>query len=294
MRTSFVGHKITNIIPVDEIDTIHYFELDKNFQSRGETHDCWEFVYVDKGILIAEADGQRHTLRQGDGIFHKPGEFHTHSANKTVAPNIFIITFVCKAAGMEYFRGRILHIPEKLRPMIANILFESHNTFEMPFNQVYLREMKMKEGGVIGGLQMIRTYLEQFLILLLRNESSEEKTVFSTRENMEGHIAAQIAETIEESVYGSKTSVEEICNIYGYSRAYLSRIFKEKHGCTMTDYTARVKIEEAKRLVREKSMNFTQISDALSFSNPLYFSRVFKRVTGMSPTEYKKSVKMNY
>lgn len=293
MRTKYIGHKIPNILPVDEIDTIHYFELDKNFQSRGETHDCWEFVYVDKGVVVAEADGVRHVLGQGDGIFHKPDEYHTHSANKIVAPNIFIITFVCKSPSMAYFQGRVLHIPEKLRSLIASILSESHKTFEMPFNQVYLREMKVKHDGVIGGLQMIRTYLEQFLILLLRNENLEQKSVFSTRENMEGHLAHQMAKTIESGVYGAKMTVEDICNSHGYSRAYLSRIFKDNHGCTMTEYMSRVKIDEAKRLMREQSMNFTQISDALSFSNPLYFSRVFKRVTGMSPTEYCKSIKID-
>lgn len=293
MRTNFIGHKISNILPVDEIDTIHYFELDKDFQSRGESHDCWEFVYVDKGEVIAEADGVRHILKQGDGIFHKPDEYHTHSANKIVAPNIFIITFVCKSASMEYFQGRVLHIPEKLRPLIASILAESHNTFEMPFNQVYLREMKVKPNSAIGGLQMIRAYLEQFLILLLRNEARHQVTVYPSRENMEGHIAQQIADTIEKSVYGTKTNVEQICNMHGYSRAYLSRIFKENYDCTMTEYMSKVKIDEAKRLMREKRMNFTQISDALSFSNPLYFSRVFKRVTGMSPTEYCKSIKID-
>lgn len=293
MKTSFIGHKISNIIPVDEIDTIHYFELDKDFQSRGETHDCWEFVYVDKGVIIAEADGVRHVLNQGDGIFHKPDEYHNHSANNIVAPNIFIITFVCKSQSMEYFQGRILHIPEKLRPLIASILTESHNTFEMPFNQVYLREMKVKQDSAIGGMQMIRTYLEQFLILLLRNENREQKNLFSTKENLEGHLAEQMAKTIEDSVYGTKTTVEDICDIFGYSRAYLSRIFKDNHGCTMTEYMSRVKIDEAKRLMREKSMNFTQISDALAFSNPLYFSRVFRRVTGMSPTEYSRSIKID-
>lgn len=293
MKTSFIGHKISNIIPVDEIDTIHYFELDKDFQSRGETHDCWEFVYVDKGVIIAEADGVRHVLNQGDGIFHKPDEYHNHSANNIVAPNIFIITFVCKSPSMEYFQGRILHIPEKLRPLIASILTESHNTFEMPFNQVYLREMKVKQDSAIGGMQMIRTYLEQFLILLLRNENREQKNLFSTKENLEGHLAEQMAKTIEDSVYGTKTTVEDICDIFGYSRAYLSRIFKDNHGCTMTEYMSRVKIDEAKRLMREKSMNFTQISDALAFSNPLYFSRVFRRVTGMSPTEYSRSIKID-
>lgn len=292
MRTKYIGHKVTNILPVDEIVTVHYFELGKDFKSRREQHNCWEFVYVDKGSLIAEADGKTHFLGQGDGIFHMPDEYHTHSANNRVAPNVFIISFVCKSQGMSHFKNRVLHIPEKLRPLIARILSESQNTFEMPFNDVYLRKMEFKDDSTIGGLQMIRTYLEQFLILLLRDEAKDNVSVYTNRENAEGHIARQMVKTIEDSLYGTKTTVEDICKIHGYSRAYLSRVFKDNYGCTMTEYMSKVRIDEAKRLMREANMNFTQISDKLSFSNPLYFSRVFKRVTGMSPTEYCKSIKI--
>jgi len=61
----------------------------------------------------------------------------------------------------------------------------------------------------------------------------------------------------------------------------------------MGEYLILLKIEKAKQLIREKEFNFTQISDMLAFSNPLYFSRVFRRVTGMSPREYLNSVKIN-
>jgi len=291
MRTKYIGHKISNTISVDEIVTVHYFELGKNFQSRGEQHDCWEFVYVDKGEVLAQADGVDYILNQGDGIFHKPDEFHTHSANNLVAPNVFIISFVCHSPSMKYFQNKILHIPEKLRHFISNILAESRNTFEMPFNEVYLKKMKLKHNSTIGGQQMIRTYLEQFLIMLLRNENSAQVAIFSAKENMEGRLAGKIAETIEQNMYGPKITVDEICIKHGYSKAYISRIFKDNIGCTMTEYMAKVKIDEAKHLIREKNMNFTQISDMLAFSNPLYFSRVFRRVTGMSPMEYRKSIK---
>ncbi len=78
-----------------------------------------------------------------------------------------------------------------------------------------------------------------------------------------------------------------------YSKAYLSKIFKAYCGYSMGEYLILLKIEKAKQLIREKEFNFTQISDMLAFSNPLYFSRVFRRVTGMSPREYLNSVKIN-
>ena len=58
----------------------------------------------------------------------------------------------------------------------------------------------------------------------------------------------------------------------------------------MADYFIKKKIEYAKRLIRENKYNFTEISDRLSFDNPQYFSRVFKRVTGITPTAFRNTL----
>ena len=78
-----------------------------------------------------------------------------------------------------------------------------------------------------------------------------------------------------------------------YSKAFLSKVFLNEYGQTIHDYITYIIIKEAKTLIREKVYNFTQISDMLCFSNSLYFSRVFKKITGMSPSEYNKSIKSN-
>ena len=52
-----------------------------------------------------------------------------------------------------------------------------------------------------------------------------------------------------------------------------------------------MKIDFAKQLIRENEMNFTQISDFLSYSSIHYFSRQFKKLSGMTPTEYATSIK---
>ena len=75
-----------------------------------------------------------------------------------------------------------------------------------------------------------------------------------------------------------------------YSRAYLSKIFRQTTDYTILEYILMLKIREAKKLIREGNYNFTQISDKLAFENPHYFSRVFKRITNMTPGDYKKSV----
>ena len=138
---------------------------------------------------------------------------------------------------------------------------------------------------------MIRTYLEQFLILLLRQEYGTANRL-SGQISDENHIALQMKRKLDMCIY-QRFSVENFCYEMRYSKSYLSRIFINEYGTTIHNYIINAKIKEAKTLIREHTYNFTQISDMLCFSNPLYFSRVFKKVTGMSPSEYKHSVKLN-
>ncbi len=290
---TYIKHKIANIINIQKIVTLHYFEFERSFRSKGESHDFWEMIYADKGDLHIKLKNKELTLSQGECYFHKPNEFHTHYANGIVAPNIFIISFVCNSQSIKIFKGKKIRLPAKLKPIISNIIDEGRKTFDLPFNDPELKELKLKDSSIAGGQQMIRTYLEQLLILLLRHECDTSDTnVFSSKETMMEHVAEEMLKKLDTYAY-KRISVDRFCKEMKYSKAYLSKIFKQNYNCSISTYITKVKINEAKKLIREHNYNFSQISDMLMFANPLYFSRVFKRTTGMSPTEYKNSVKID-
>ena len=60
------------------------------------------------------------------------------------------------------------------------------------------------------------------------------------------------------------------------------------------EHCLRLKIDAAKQMIRENELNFTEIAAALSFSSPQYFTTAFRRISGMTPTEYANSVKRNF
>ena len=94
---------------------------------------------------------------------------------------------------------------------------------------------------------------------------------------------------LQELIY-QELSVSDLCRRFCYSKTQLSKVFKEATGSTIMDYYTRLKIKEAKYMIREGDLNFSQIAVQLSFDNPQYFSRTFKRIAGMTPKEYKNSV----
>ena len=85
--------------------------------------------------------------------------------------------------------------------------------------------------------------------------------------------------------------LNDLISYSGANKATITNAFKDNFGMGAIDYFIRLKIEQAKRFLREDTYNITQIADLLGYSGIHYFSRQFKKVTGMSPREYSRSVK---
>ncbi len=290
MQTEYMKHQLSNTINVHKVVILNYFEFENNFQYKGERHNFWELVYVDEGKLLIQANEGTFPVVKGECVFHKPNEFHVHKADGVVAPRYFVIGFVCNSSHMQSFRGKQFKLTPQLRALLLAILGESKKVFDLPFNKPEDQRLKTVPDELFGGQQMIKTYLEQFLILLLRQEYHVSVPKLPDRMTKEELLADQMKKKLNMSIY-QHISVEQFCKELNYSKAYLSRIFSKEVGCTIRTYITQCKIEEAKLLIREHTYNFTQISDMLCFSNPLYFSRVFHKITGMSPSEYKNTEK---
>ena len=81
---------------------------------------------------------------------------------------------------------------------------------------------------------------------------------------------------------------QELAKRTGYTEYYFSHKFKKELGCSVNEYILNVKIEQAKLLLAGTTDSIQSISDNLAFSNRSYFYTCFQKVTGMSPTEFRK------
>ncbi len=288
MKLNYTKHRLSNLISISKIVTVHYYEFSKNFVFDGESHNFWEMVYVDKGQVDIRAGENTFTLKQGQVAFHKPNEFHTIRTDGENAADVFVIAFVCSSSSMDFFKKKISVLSAKMKKQIFSLMEECLSTFEtMPITGI---ELVLKESAPIGGQQMIRIHLEEFLILLLREHSAKEHVpYFPTKESMENHLVEEMISIIENHTY-KMLSVQNLCTQLNYSRTYLSGIFKASTGLSISEYITKTKIKEAKKLIRTNQYTFAEISEMLQFDNQHYFSKVFKKVTNFSPTQYKNSV----
>lgn len=288
MKGSYVLTKFNNLINVTEIVTVHSYEFDPSFAFAGESHDFWELVYVDRGAVEITRDGESVILPHGSILFHQPNEFHTIKSYNS-APSLLIVSFVCRSAAMSHFVKYQGTMNKSLRFILSSIAAEAENTYILPKNDPDLKMLVRRNSAAIGGEQMIKSYLEQFLVLMIRDISEHQDiSLFTSQQKLETHLVSEIKGFLREHLT-QKIRIEDICNTFGYSKTYLSQLFKNQCGISLMSYYNQKKIEYAKKLITENGYTFTQVSNQLSFDNPQYFARVFKRITGQTPSEFRNS-----
>lgn len=290
---SYVSTTLKEEFNIKEIVTIHYFEFAKDYIYEGESHNFWEFVYVDKGEVEVMADTNGYKLNHGDIIFHKPDEFHNLWANGKTAPNLIVISFHSSSKSMSFFENKILSVGDSEKQLLAKIIKEAEDAFSSALNISSLEKLEKREDSIFGSEQLIKLYLEMFLISLIRKDSSVTKEVrlsSAVKERSDNTISKKIISYLQNNIY-SDITFEDVCKFAHMSKTNLKTTFKDSIGSGVMECYKTLKIEEAKRLLREEDLNFTQIAEKLGYSSIHYFSKHFKKVTGMTPSEYVYSIK---
>ena len=302
----YPGIDFQTSISIGTIYSIHYYEYRTDFTFSGETHDFWEFVYADKGETIITSDQTEFRLKAGELYFHKPNEFHAVRSDGQIAPNLIVISFDLSGSNKSNLQlssekqlfalsNRILRIDQTERRLLALIIQEAKQSFDCRLDDPYLAAMPLKQTMPLGSGQLILLYLEEFLLHLLRRFEHaqsiglDKKPASYKLKNTE-EILDLITNYLKQHIH-EQITLEQICHDNLIGRTQLQKLMKEQFNTGAINYFHQLKIETAKQQIRSGRLNFTQISTGLGYQSVQYFSRQFKNLTGMTPTEYSSSIK---
>lgn len=288
---SYIKYSLESALPITHIFTFYYMELTKHFYSRGEKHNFWELVYVEKGDVEIVTDLNRYELTQGDIVFYKPNEFHSGRARNGTSPILIILSFECLAKAMKFFEGKSFRLDENERKLLSLLVDEGLQAFDPPINSRPLSRPQRSNRAPFGSEQLIQNYLEILLISFIRKEKLHSNRIYSVMvENHYNDLTKKVIQHLKENVT-KRVALEELCESFAIGRTRLSTMFKANTGMTIMECFNKIKIEKAKQLIREEQLNFTQIAEYLNYSSVHYFSKRFKHKTGMTPTEYSRSIR---
>lgn len=125
----------------------------------------------------------------------------------------------------------------------------------------------------VSGEEELSAFIEEIEIAV-RNIPSGENIIVSVVKNYITNYT------------GSDYTLKSVADAVSYTPYYLSRIFKSETGENLPDYILNARMERAKRLLLDKTKNIQSVAKAVGFENASYFSRSFKKHTGMTPKQY--------
>ena len=283
-------------VTINRIISVHYFQYMSDFSFPGESHDFWELVCVDRGEIDALAGDRRLTLKKGNILFHKPNEFHNVLTNGKVSPSLVVIGFECHSPAIKSFEEQLMSVQDTEKELLAQIIVEARNTFSGRLDDPYQEELIFNsEPLTFGSAQLISHYLEQLMIHLYRRYFSYSLPVRSSRflaEASSGNDTYNRIVRYMEEHLGERMTIDRICRDNLVGRSQLQKLFRDTNGCGVIEFFSMMKIDTAKQMIRDNQLNFTQIADRLGYNSIHYFSRQFKQITTMTPSEYATSIRL--
>ena len=255
-------------VRVESLYTVFYQEKEPGFVFPGEAHPMAELLYVDKGTVHSVADGRELVLDQGNMVLYAPEQWHMQYAQKEQAPCMVTVSFWAKGLDWERLSNRIFAASRETAELLRQILAAQNS----------------------GNADSIFSLLTLLLLRLQAEAGNEKAGVTEISVSGENTIIRRAQQYVQEHIE-EKLTVSTVAEKIGVSASYLTALFHKHLAFSPGEYIRRIKLGRSKQLIREGRLNFTEISESLQYSTVHHFSRQFKQMFGMTPTEYAKSVR---
>ena len=274
-------------INISRIANVHYFEFTPLYHTTDDAHNFCELLFVDRGSINVQSDNFSGILTSDQMLIHRPNEKHSLSCTDDISPNVIVIGFECDSQEIDVFSKSPVTLQQKHKKMLSEIMKEGMSVYAPPYDIPNTFEMNKRTDSPFASEQMLKISLEAFLITLVREYNSVAKESLSTLAEIRlGEIVSYINEH-----YCEKIALDSLCFLFNTNKTSLCQSFKSEYGVTVLNYINQLKIKEAKYLLRNSQLSVTEISEKLGFNGIHYFCRLFKKRTGLSPNEYKNSIK---
>ncbi len=269
-----------------------YYDLPGDFSYPEESHNFWELSYVDRGSIVERQNGESYLVKAGEMLLCKPNVEHSSRVWQGNTASVVDIEFFLEGDLPESFASRILILSEEEKRCIETIVREAAQTYahfdDSPPAAGHLDKLA---SAPYGSEQILCNRLEELLIYACRNDRNVHKSCRLLSPDPDGSQLSQWVQAYIQTHYAQKLTLERLAQVHNVSVTQLKRCFRAETGITVIAYLTAVRIRAAKGKIREGNLSFSQIAEETGFGNIHYFSTVFKKQTGLTPTEYAHSIR---
>ncbi len=282
-----------NMIDMEENDplTSSLYITDIGYYPKAEHHHRIREKAIDQYVLIYCVDGngfyvinkKRYDVKKNQYFIlpaYKPHEYGAHEDGQWT---IYWMHFRGEHAAI-YAEGA--QKPQNINVTQRSRIIDRINIFEEILSTLHvctgLEDLRYASSLLYYFLASMK-FLEHFRNNRLTNASNQQKSLpYSNNLNTVNAAIHYMQENIEHRI-----TLRDVYEYVGYSQSRFSSIFKKQTGKSPLAYFNLLKIEYASKLLKETDLKINQICYKIGIEDPLYFSRLFSRTKGMSPTEYR-------
>ena len=236
----------------------------------------FQLLYIAAGKAHFHFDGKEQIVTAGHMVLYRPKEPQKYEYYGEDQTEVYWVHFT---GGNVTNILRSYGLTDDKRVFYCGSGLDYQNLFRTMINELQMCKENYAE--------MLEMYLRQIFIMLQRYFINASKA-----DN------ARVVEEIDKATlyfnehYSEDISIDEYAQNNHVSVSWFIRNFKHCTGSTPMQYILSKRIYNAEILLQDSTYNITEISEIVGYENPLYFSRIFKKVKGLSPSEYRKSINL--
>lgn len=231
----------------------------------------YQLLYIASGKAHFFFQGQEHVINEGTMVLYHPGEAQKYFYYASDKTEVYWIHFT----GSEV---KTLLSSCDL-PATENVFYTGTSPdYPQLFRQI-IQELQLCRPNYE---ELLSLYLHHIFLLMNRSLKEGQKTGSDIRNEIER------ATHYFNEHYSAEINIEEYAKSRHFSTCWFIRNFKQIVKVTPMQYILSLRMMNAQNLLENTEYNITEIAEAVGYDNPLYFSRLFHKHTGLSPSSYRK------
>ncbi|MEZ7729850.1 AraC family transcriptional regulator [Granulicatella sp. 20925_1_28] len=257
-----------------QLESITKSKYDSDWHSTLHTHPFTELFYVVDGKGEFNIQGQRFPVKPNDFVIINPQVEHTELSS----PDEPLEYIVLGIRGLSF--SNLTPVSEDGHPFsFFNLRDEQKDILR------YLNAMVQEATSQQMSYELVcHNLLEILLIKILRHQHFDLEVGKQSKATKDISFIKHYLETY----YHESIQLEDLASMTHLSRFYISHSFKKEIGMSPMEYLIDIRIKESKILLRTTNYSISQVADIVGFTTPTYFSKQFRKSTGISPTDYRE------
>lgn len=259
-------------LEVEKFDTYYHYHHNNDYSFIGHSHKEWEINVVTKGVLSVTYDDRVITLKKNMMLVCEGDTFHRNRVVSSDGVELFVYHFT------------ISSVPYGKNPRVYKLDEKSLFLVDMIREEAEKKSGVNEEGAIKSEFPNYQAtkYMELLLIRLMENEANVYYEAHPDEKLYKG-VVNFMKDNIDKNICIS--DIAKHCHV---SPTKIKTLFAEFTGEAIMTHFYNMKINMAKKMLGE-GMSAGEVSDALGYSSQAYLTTVFKKATGLSPKNFKKS-----